>query len=81
VKASLIEHRAADPITPLSLFRAPVFAICAVQFFLSTLVLFAGLIYVPELMQYGYHYTSFEAGLFLVPMLAGLIGGAMVRAR
>jgi EmrB/QacA subfamily drug resistance transporter len=74
----LIEHRAADPITPLSLFRTPVFAICAVQFFLSTLVLFAGLIYVPGLMQYGYHYTSFEAGLFLVPMLGGVIGGAMV---
>ncbi|MFY9889923.1 MAG: MFS transporter, partial [Streptosporangiaceae bacterium] len=74
----LIEHRAADPITPLGLFRTPVFAICAVQFFLSTLVLFAGLIYVPELMQYGYHYTSFAAGLFLVPVLGGVIGGAMV---
>jgi len=29
-------------------------------------------------MQYGYHYTSFAAGLFLVPMLGGVIGGAMV---
>jgi EmrB/QacA subfamily drug resistance transporter len=74
----LIERRAADPITPLHLFRKPVFTISAVQFFLSTLVLFAGLIYVPGLMQYVYHRTSFEAGLFLIPMLVGLIGGAMV---
>jgi EmrB/QacA subfamily drug resistance transporter len=72
----LIERRAAEPITPLKLFRNPVFTISATQFFLSTLVLFAGLIYVPELMQFGYHYTSFEAGLFLIPMLVGLIGGA-----
>jgi EmrB/QacA subfamily drug resistance transporter len=72
----LIERKAADPITPLHLFRRPVFTISAVQFFLSTLVLFAGLIYVPELMQFVYHYTSFEAGLFLIPMLVGLIGGA-----
>jgi EmrB/QacA subfamily drug resistance transporter len=74
----LIERRAADPITPLHLFRKPVFTISAVQFFLSTLVLFAGLIYVPELMQYVYHCNSFEAGLFLIPMLVGLIGGAAI---
>jgi EmrB/QacA subfamily drug resistance transporter len=71
-----IERRAADPITPMHLFRTPVFSISAVQFFLSTLALFAGLIYIPELMQLVYHYDSFQAGLFLIPLLVGLIGGA-----
>ena len=45
------ERRAADPITPLGLFRESVFSISSALFFLSTLVLFAGLLYVPELMQ------------------------------
>jgi EmrB/QacA subfamily drug resistance transporter len=72
----LIERRAADPITPPAIFRSPAFAICAALFFLATLVLFAGLIYIPELMQYVRHYSSFEAGLFLTPLLVGLIGAA-----
>jgi EmrB/QacA subfamily drug resistance transporter len=69
-----IERRAADPITPLGLFRSSVFSISSALFFLSTLVLFAGLLYVPELMQDVRHYSSFKAGLFLIPLLAGLIG-------
>jgi EmrB/QacA subfamily drug resistance transporter len=72
----LIERRAADPITPLPMFRSRAFSICTALFFLSTLVLFAGLIYVPELMQFVRHYSSFEAGLFLTPLLVGLIGAA-----
>ncbi|MFY9932005.1 MAG: MDR family MFS transporter [Streptosporangiaceae bacterium] len=68
------ERRAADPITPLGLFRSSVFSISSALFFLSTLVLFAGLLYVPELMQDVRHYSSFTAGLFLIPLLAGLIG-------
>jgi EmrB/QacA subfamily drug resistance transporter len=74
----LIEHRAADPITPLRLFRSPVFTISSAQFFLATLVLFASLIYIPEFMQDVHHYTSFGAGLFLVPLLVGLIGATAV---
>jgi hypothetical protein len=51
-----------------------VFSISSALFFLSTLVLFAGLLYIPELMQDVRHESSFEAGLFLIPLLAGLIG-------
>ena len=69
-----IERRAADPITPLGLFRSPVFSISSALFFLSTLVLFAGLLYVPELMQDVRHYSALAAGLFLIPLLVGLIG-------
>ena len=70
----LAERRAAEPITPLHLFRSPVFSISAALFFLSTLVLFAAMLYVPLFMQEVHHYTAFEAGLFLIPLLAGLIG-------
>jgi len=71
-----IEAKAAEPITPLRLFRRPVFSISCALFFLSTLVLFAGLLYVPELMADVRHYSAFRAGLFLIPLLAGLIAAA-----
>jgi EmrB/QacA subfamily drug resistance transporter len=74
----LIEHRAADPITPLVLFRSRVFSISSALFFLATLVLFVGLIYIPGLLQDVRHYSSFEAGLFLIPLLAGLIAATAI---
>jgi EmrB/QacA subfamily drug resistance transporter len=81
----LAERRVAEPITPLPLFRNPVFSICSALFFLSTLVLFAAMLYVPLLMQEVHHYTAFRSGLFLIPLLAGLVvatgisGGVITR--
>jgi EmrB/QacA subfamily drug resistance transporter len=70
----LVERRAAEPITPLPLFRRPVFSISAALFFLASLVLFAAMLYVPMLMRSVHHYSAFGSGLFLVPLLVGLIG-------
>jgi MFS family permease len=72
------ERRAAEPITPLHLFRSPVFAISCALFFLSTVVLFAAMIYVPMLMQAVHHYSAFSSGLFLIPLLVGLIAATAV---
>ncbi len=70
----LAERRAAEPITPLHLFRSPVFSISSALLFLSTLVLLAAMLYVPLFLQEGHHYNAFGAGLFLIPLLVGLIG-------
>jgi Major Facilitator Superfamily len=70
----LVERRAAEPITPLKLFRSSIFSIASALFFLSTAVLFAAMLYVPVLMQTVHGYTAFAAGLFLIPLLVGLIG-------
>ncbi|WP_072806210.1 MDR family MFS transporter [Rhodococcoides yunnanense] len=69
----VVESRAAEPITPLHLFRSSVFSISSVQFFVSTLVLFVGMLYVPLFLQSVQHYSAFVAGLFLIPQLVGLI--------
>jgi MFS family permease len=55
-----------------------VFAICSALFFLSTLVLFAAMLYVPLLMQEVHRYSAFESGMFLIPLLAGLIAATAV---
>src|SRR5882757_2421928 len=74
----LIERRAAEPITPLRMFRSSIFSICSALFFLSTIVLFAAMLYVPLLMQDVHHYSAFKSGLFLIPLLVGLIAATAI---
>jgi EmrB/QacA subfamily drug resistance transporter len=74
----VVEHRAAEPITPLGLFRNSIFSICSALFFMSTLVLFVAMLYVPLLMQEVHHYSAFESGMFLIPLLVGLIAATAV---
>ncbi|GAB3929590.1 hypothetical protein GCM10011575_27280 [Microlunatus endophyticus] len=69
----LIERRAAEPILPLGLFRSSIFSISAAQFFIATLVLFVGMLYVPLYVEGVRHLSAFVAGLFLIPELVGLI--------
>ncbi|GAA4557221.1 MDR family MFS transporter [Planotetraspora kaengkrachanensis] len=69
----LVERRAAEPITPLTLFRSSVFTISSIQFAFASLVLFVAMLYVPLFLQTVQGRSAFAAGLFLIPMLAGLV--------
>lgn len=73
-----VEHRAAEPITPLRLFRSSIFSISSAQFAIASLVLFVGMLYVPQFLQSVQHYSAFVSGLFLIPMLLGLIAATAV---
>ena len=73
-----VERRAAEPLTPLPLFRSPVFAISAVQFLLATMVLFAAMLYVPAFLQSVQHKSAFTAGLYVIPLLVGLVAATAV---
>ena len=72
------ERRAAQPITPLHLFRSPVFDISAAQFALATMVLFAAMLYVPAFLQTVQHKSAFTAGLYIIPLLAGLVAATAI---
>ena len=72
------ERRAAEPITPPHLFRSSIFTISTALFFLSTMVLFVGMLYVPSFMQAVHGYSAFDAGLFLIPLIVGLIAAAAI---
>jgi hypothetical protein len=69
----ITEHRAAEPITPLHLFRTSIFTISSAQFLLVTMVLFVAMLYVPEFLQAVQHRSAFTAGLFDIPLLVGLV--------
>ena len=73
-----VERRAAAPITPLRLFRNSVFSISAVQFLLATMVLFVAMLYVPLFLQTVQGKSPFAAGLYIIPMLVGLVAATAV---
>jgi EmrB/QacA subfamily drug resistance transporter len=74
----LIERRAAEPITPLRLFRSSVFTLASLQFLIATLVLFVAMLYVPMFLQTVQHKSAFVAGLYVIPLLVGLVAAAMI---
>jgi EmrB/QacA subfamily drug resistance transporter len=65
------ERRAEDPIVPLELLATPVVAIVSVALFLATASLFAITVFVPLFLQVVTGASPTEAGLLLVPMMAG----------
>src|SRR6202012_6305237 len=68
----------AEPLPPLPLFRSPVFTISAVQFLMATMVLFVGMLYVPAFLQAVQHKSAFTSGLYVIPLLAGLVAATAV---
>jgi MFS family permease len=79
------ERRAADPVLPLRLLRTPVVAVASVGLFLATATMFAVNIFVPLFLQATSGASPTEAGLLMLPMMAGitisttLSGRAMAR--
>lgn len=73
-----VESRAKGAITPLRLFRHQIFNISFAQFGIATLVLFAVLLYIPEMRQQVAGDSAFISGLYLIPTLIGLIVATMI---
>lgn len=67
------EKKAKEPITPLHLFKSSVFVISSIQFMFATLALFVGMLYIPMFLQDVVGYSATIAGLFVIPMLVGLV--------
>lgn len=74
----LVERRATTPITPLRLFRSTNFTLATAQFLLTGMVLFAGMLYVPMFLQTVQHRSASSAGLYLIPLLLGLVVAAVI---
>jgi EmrB/QacA subfamily drug resistance transporter len=66
------ERRAADPIVPLHLLRTRAVAVASVALFLATAALFAITVFVPLFLQTTTGASPTQAGLLLVPMMAGI---------
>jgi MFS family permease len=65
-------RRAEDPIVPLGLVRTPVVALSSAALFLLTATMFSITVFVPLFLQTTTGATPTQAGLLLIPMLAGI---------
>jgi EmrB/QacA subfamily drug resistance transporter len=75
------EHRAAEPIIPLSLFRSPVFDVANAIGFTIGMAMFGAIIFIPLYLQLVYGATPTSSGLRLLPLMAGLLVAAIASGR
>lgn len=72
-----VEHRAAEPILPLFLFRNNAFLVSNGIGFITGTVMFGAITYMPSYLLIVQGFTPTQAGLALLPLMIGLIGSSM----
>lgn len=77
----LAERRAAEPILPLTLFRNNTFVVVNAVGFLVGMGMFGTITFLPLFLQVVKGTTPTVSGLFLVPMMGGLILASQVSGR
>ena len=75
------EGKAVQPILPLSLFRNSIFAISVITMFLSSAVMFCGIIYIPLFVQGVLGGSATGSGMVTTPMMLGLTFSAILTGR
>jgi EmrB/QacA subfamily drug resistance transporter len=75
------ERRAPEPILPLRLFRDPAFGIVAAVLFLTTLALFAAIVFMPVFLQIVTGASATQSGLLLLPLLLAATTSTAVSGR
>ncbi len=73
----IAEHRAAEPIIPLSLFRSRNFVLATVAGLFIGVAMFGSIAYLPTYLQMVTGANATVSGLMLLPMIAGLMTGAI----
>ncbi len=68
-----IESRAAEPIVPLELFRVRNYSVTILGTFLTAIAFFGAIVFLPRWFQFVQEVTPTESGLYLLPLMAGVI--------
>ncbi|MFD9601347.1 MFS transporter [Streptomyces sp. NBC_01224] len=74
----VVEHRAAEPIIPLRLFRDSIFNVTALVGAVVGVALFGAASYLPTFLQMVDGATATESGLLMLPMMGGIVGASVV---
>jgi EmrB/QacA subfamily drug resistance transporter len=75
------ERFAADPILPLSLFKNTIFSASNLAGFLVSMSFMSTIAFLPLFMQLGQSMKATTSGMALLPLMAGMMGSAMVSGR
>lgn len=77
----LQEHRAAEPVLPLRLFRERIFAVGATIQFFTGAAMFVIAIYCPMFLQVVTGQKATDSGLLVIPMTIGMLMGSTFGGR
>lgn len=77
----LVERRASEPILPLTLFNIRNFQVANSMNFLIGMTMFGTIAFIPTYLQVVKHLEPARSGLFLLPMMLGLIGTSVLAGR
>ena len=69
----LIESRAREPIVPLGLFRNRNYSVTIGATFLTAVAFFGAIIFLPRWFQFVQEVTPTQSGLYLLPLMLGVI--------
>lgn len=72
------QHKLADPLIDLRLFRIPAFSASLATLVLGVFVLFGGNFYFAQYLQLVFGLSPLEAGLWTAPSACGVIAGSML---
>jgi EmrB/QacA subfamily drug resistance transporter len=72
------EHKAKEPIIPLSLFKNRIFTTSVAVTFLTAAAMFGAIVYIPIFGQLVLDISATASGTMLTPLMVGLIGASVV---
>jgi EmrB/QacA subfamily drug resistance transporter len=72
------EHKAKEPIIPLSLFKNSIFTTSAIVTFLTAAAMFGAIVYIPLFGQLVQDVSATDSGTILTPLMVGLISASVV---
>ncbi|MFG2966074.1 MFS transporter [Streptomyces sp. NPDC048288] len=74
----IAEHRAAEPLIPLRLFRDSVFNVTGLVGLVVGVALFGAASYLPTFLQMVDGASATESGLLMLPMMGGIVGASII---
>jgi EmrB/QacA subfamily drug resistance transporter len=74
----IAEHRAAEPLIPLRLFRDSVFNVTSLVGLVIGVALFGAAGYLPTFLQMVEGASATESGLLMLPMMGGIVGASVL---
>jgi len=72
-----VEHRAAEPVLPLMLFRNNTFSVFNSVAFLVGMAMFGSITFIPMYLQLAKGVSPTSSAIQLIPMMVGMIGASM----
>ncbi len=74
----LVERHAREPIIPGALYANPIFTVAVVVTFVTAIVAFAGIMFIPLFVQGVIGSSATNAGVTLVPAVLSVVGSAII---